>query len=223
MFVRSYREECTMTDVDGVLDQLDEDAEDESLTSSESDGEPDGQRLNESLPPRTPDLRRGARAKGVRKASTDPARVGSRRNAKYLSDSSDDEDSAYTVQRLKKAPGPGSHNKAKRQKANEGGCRSSVLVGGTPSTSAHVRKVKSVPRKITDKETPEVVSKSRSGADLISAQLGEITNILHTLDKRVANTEKELKNIKAKLQSASSTESSTKEMIPLVARVRILS
>lgn len=114
-----------------------------------------------------------------------------------------------------------------------------------------------LPRKITDKETPEVVSKSESGADLISAQLREGSQILYTplinvwltpkvnkggLHKAVnpfremwwydlwlyplftlANTEKELKNIKAKLQSASSTESSTKETIPLVVWVRILS
>ena len=62
-------------------------------------------------------------------------------------------------------------------------------------------------------------STSGGGTSLISAQLGEITNLLHTLDKRVANTEKELRSIKTKLKSPSSSESSAKETVPLIVKV----
>ena len=54
-----------------------------------------------------------------------------------------------------------------------------------------------------------VSEEDEGSAAVISAQLGEITNLLHTLDKRVANTEKELKTIKTKLRSPSSSESSS--------------
>ena len=87
------------------------------------------------------------------------------------------------------------------------------FVGGTPNTSTHTGKSKQLSR-LTEPSTSK--SKSGVGGSVISAQLGEITNLLHTLDKRVANTEKELKSIKTKLRSASSSESSAMETVPLL-------
>ena len=204
-----------MTDVDGVNDQLDSELEDgASGTPSGSEEESDDPLATlplSRLKFRTPDPSRVA-TKKVRKAFTDPGKMtelGSRRGARYLSESSDEQQSP-TLQHSNKTP---SHKKAKRQKDDGPGCSLSTkgpYVGGTPNT-AHTGN-KSQSRQIQP-------STSGDGASLISAQLGEITNLLHTLDKRVANTEKELRSIKTKLKSASSSESSAKETVPLIVKV----
>ena len=213
-----------MTDVDGDLDQLpDSELEDHASglgTPSGSEEESDDPFVflpTSSLKFRTPDPSRVA-AKKTRKPFTDPGKMtklGSRRGAGCLSESSDEQRSP-TLQQSKKTP---SHKKAKRQKDDGAGCSLSTkgpYVGGTPNTSAHTGKSKS----LSGHTEPSMsVSTSGDGASLISAQLGEITNLLHTLDKRVANTEKELKSIKTKLSSASSSESSAKETVPLIVKV----
>ena len=207
-----------MTAVEGVIDQLESEVDDyASGTPSGSEEESDSHPAtlpSSSLRFRTPD----PRAKVLRKASTDPGKmtkVGSRRGSKYLSESSDDQQ-CPALQHSKKAP---SHKKAK-QHEDDGACSSwstkGPYVGGTPSTSARGAKSKSPSRQM---EPSLSGSTSGGGTSLISAQLGEITNLLHTLDKRVANTEKELRSIKTKLKSPSSSESSAKETVPLIVKV----
>lgn len=222
--------------IDDILTQLDEQYEGRTFSpsvTSDSSGESDdgGQPTNIcrsdpknlSLPMRTPDVSHVS--KGARRVSTDPGqpnKVGSRRSARCWSESSGDE--SPTLQRLSKAS---SHKKAKRQYGDRAACSNigGQLAESTPKTTPHTTKKKSVPRQITtDKSCRESVLRSgdvsSATGSMICAQLGEITNLLQTLDKRVANTEKELKNIKTKLRSTSSSESSTKESVPLIVRVR---
>lgn len=218
-----------MTDVDGILKEF----EDDIFTPSQSDGESDAGPPNlilsdptSSLEVRDPD--RSGVVKEGRKSSTDPKRtstVGLRRGSRYLLSESSDEESP-TFQGLKKVP---VHKKVRRKKSDGFADASGLFVGGTPSTSARMRKNKSVPCQSADKEqdTPQLTPRSdkgfHSGTTLISAQLGEIANLLQNIDKRVTNTEKELKSIKTKLRSStSSSESSSKDTIALVVRVRTL-
>ena len=212
-----------MSDVDGVVDQLDSEFEDgASGTASGSEEESDDPLV--SLAPSrmkflTPDPSPvgPVGTKKGKKAFTDPGKItklGSRRGAKYLSESSDEQQNP-TLQKTS------SHKKAKRQKDDGAGCgvgTKGPFVGGTPNTSTHTGKSKQLSRQIGP-STPK--STSGDGGSVISAQLGEITNLLHTLDKRVANTEKELKSIKTKLRSASSSESSAKETVPLIVKVSV--
>ena len=131
-----------MTDVEGVIDQLESEVDDyASGTPSGSEEESDSHPA--TLPPsslrfRTPD----PRAKVLRKASTDPGKmtkVGSRRGSKYLSESSDDQQ-CPALQHSKKAP---SHKKAK-QHEDDGACSSwstkGPYVGGTPTLVHAVQK-----------------------------------------------------------------------------------
>ena len=229
-------------DVNGVLNRLDEYEENSfspvmTTSDSGSDSEPSGgtptltgfsrsHDKNRSLQLRTPDA--SCTSVGARLVHTDPVRnkVGSRRGARYWSESSGDESSNPALQQLKKTS---SHKKAKRQSFD--GALSSyggrLAPGNTPKTTATHRTVKkSVSRQIS-KQSQKPVSQGDKSVDgsatgsVICAQLGEITNLLQTLDKRVATTEKELKSIKTKLRSTSSSESSTKESVPLTVRVRL--
>ena len=228
-----------MADVDAVLRELEE-YDDESRgsvsTGEESDSQPsllpNGCTSSSQCTPKPSKV-----AKKGRKAFTDPgpvsAKVGCRRRtSSVLSDLSSEDLENPTVTPMRKTSSKPSSKKARGQTTDRNPNSTGPLVGATPSSSGrstHGRKSTSLSQRHVGREestleqqfddSSHVSEEEEGSAAVISAQLGEITNLLHTLDKRVANTEKELKTIKTKLHSPSSSESSAKESVPLIVRV----